>query len=85
MLLETKLKQALSDPVKIESIKEDLKVILNNITTEAKSHGMQDVVDKAQQILRQIDGYQVLYKNISVVFYISSNLLEGCRRWQYSI
>ena len=68
VLLETKLKQALSDPVKIESIKEDLKVILNNITTEAKSHGMQDVVDKAQQILRQIDGYQVLSKTFQSFF-----------------
>jgi len=65
---ESKIKQALSDSFKIEQIKEDLKVILNNILKQAKTEVMEEVADKAQQILRQIEGYQVLSRTYDSFF-----------------
>lgn len=69
---EAKLKQALSEgyaeDANLENIKEDLKSVLNNIINSARTKGIEEVVDKAQQILRQIDGYQVLSKTYQSFF-----------------
>ncbi|ACI21920.1 hypothetical protein [Thermodesulfovibrio yellowstonii] len=65
---EAKMKQALFDSVKIEQIKEDLKVILNQIIKEAKSQSIEEVALKAEQLLRQIDGYQILSKTYQSFF-----------------
>lgn len=65
---EAKMKQALFDSAKIEQIKEDLKVILNQIIKEAKSQSIEEVALKAEQLLRQIDGYQILSKTYQSFF-----------------
>ncbi|MCX7724471.1 MAG: hypothetical protein N2042_04385 [Thermodesulfovibrio sp.] len=65
---ETKMKQALSDFEKITQIKEDLKVILNQITKEAKLQGLEEIALKAEQILRHIEGYQILSKTYQGFF-----------------
>uniref|UniRef100_A0A7C4AJS6 Flagellar hook-length control protein FliK n=1 Tax=Thermodesulfovibrio aggregans TaxID=86166 RepID=A0A7C4AJS6_9BACT len=59
---ESKLKKVISEAVKPENIREDLKTVLNNIIKEARAHGTEEIVEKAQQILRQIEGFQVLSK-----------------------
>ncbi|MEN2994842.1 MAG: hypothetical protein ABDH19_05820 [Thermodesulfovibrio sp.] len=65
---ETKMKQAISDFEKITQIKEDLKVILNQITKEAKLQGLEEIALKAEQILRHIEGYQILSKTYQGFF-----------------
>ncbi len=65
---EAKLKQAVVVAEKIETVKEDLKVILNSIIKDAKAQGFEEVSEKAQQILRQIEGYQVLSKTFQSFF-----------------
>lgn len=65
---EAKMKQALFDSAKIEQIKEDLKVILNQIIKQAKSQSIEEVALKAEQLLRQIDGYQILSKTYQSFF-----------------
>ncbi len=65
---EAKMKQALFDSFKIEQIKEDLKTILDDIAKYAKTAGMEEIADKAQQILRQIEGFQVLSKTYQSFF-----------------
>ncbi|WP_353683820.1 hypothetical protein V4D30_08025 [Thermodesulfovibrio sp. 3907-1M] len=65
---EAKMKQALFDTFKIEQIKEDLKAILDNISKQAKTAGLEEIADKAQHILREIEGYQVLSKTYQSFF-----------------
>lgn len=65
---EAKLKQLLNDPSKIEFIKEDLKVILNNILREAKAMGQEEIILKTERILQQIEGYQLLSKTYQSFF-----------------
>lgn len=65
---EAKLKQLLNEPSKIEHIKEDLKVILNNILKEAKATGQEEIILKTERILQQIEGYQLLSKTYQSFF-----------------
>ncbi|MCS7215063.1 MAG: hypothetical protein RMI30_08040 [Thermodesulfovibrio sp.] len=65
---EVKMKQALFDSNKIEKISEDLKVILTQITKEAKAQGFEEIAFKAEQILRQIETYQILSKTYQSFF-----------------
>ncbi|MGB9823361.1 hypothetical protein [Thermodesulfovibrio sp.] len=65
---ESKIKQFLFDASNFEQIKNDLKVIVDNITKQAKAEGMEEIADKAQHILRQIEGYQVLSKTYQSFF-----------------
>lgn len=74
---EVKMKQALSDSFKIEQIREDLKVILNQIAKEAKSQGMEEITLKAEQLLRHIEGYQVLSKTFQSFFTFLPFLWQG--------
>lgn len=66
--LEAKIKKAITETIKIEQIREDLKVILNQISKEATTQGMEEVNLKVEQILRQIEGYQVLSKTFQGFF-----------------
>lgn len=65
---EAKLKKNIAEAVKPEDIREDLKTILSSIIREAKSRGIETVADKAQQVLRQIEGYQILSKTYQSFF-----------------
>ncbi len=65
---EAKLKQAIFVAEKIETIKEDLKLILNYILKDSKTQAFEEISEKAQQILRQIEGYQVLSKSFQSFF-----------------
>lgn len=65
---EAKMKQALNDSIKIEQIREDLKIILYQIAKEAKAQGYEEVLFKAEQLLRQIEAYQILSKTYQSFF-----------------
>lgn len=77
---EARIKQLFHEPSKIEHIKEDLKVILNNILKEAKEIGKEEVILKTERILQQIEGYQLLSKTYHSFFTflpILWNKIEG--------
>lgn len=74
---EVKMRQALFDSSKIEQIREDLKVILNQIAKEAKSQGMEEITLKVEQLLRHIVGYQVLSKTFQSFFTFLPFLWHG--------
>lgn len=65
---EAKLRSFISAPERIQNIQEDLKVVLNQILREAKEKGIYEVADKVENILRHIDGYQVLSKTFQSFF-----------------
>lgn len=65
---EAKIKQSLTDYLKIEQINQDLKPILNDIIKEAKSLGFEEITVKAEQILKQIEGYQIISKTYQSFF-----------------
>lgn len=65
---EPKLKKVVSEAVNFENIGEDLKIVLNNIIREAGYQGNEKLTDRVQQILRQIEGYQVLSKTYQSFF-----------------
>jgi hypothetical protein len=65
---EAKIKQTLAGFLKIDQIKGDLQYILNNIVKEAKQQGMEEIAIKAEQILRQIEGYQIISKTYQSFF-----------------
>lgn len=58
----------LPESVKSENIQNDLKSILNSLIKNAEKHGIQEVVQKAEQILKQIEGYQILSHNFKSFF-----------------
>lgn len=68
VLFEAKLRQALSNPSKLENIQEDLKILLNYLIEESKAQGIEEVADKAQKIFRQIESYQLLSRTYQSFF-----------------
>lgn len=77
---EARIKQLFNEPSKIEHIKEDLKVILNNILKEAKEVGKEEIILKTEKILQQIEGYQLLSKTYHSFFTflpLIGNKIEG--------
>lgn len=67
-VFEAKLKNLLTEAVKPENIKDDMKTILKTLIEDANIQGAKDVVQKAEQILKQIEGYQVLSHNFKGLF-----------------
>lgn len=65
---EAKMKSLLSEPVRMEQIKHDMKVVLQTIVEEAKAKGSEDIIFKAENLLKQIEGYQVLSKTYQGFF-----------------
>ncbi len=65
---EAKIKQTIETFVKIENLREDLKVILHNIARQANEKGLEGISEKVHQILRQIEGYQILSKTYDSFF-----------------
>lgn len=80
VVLEAKLKEAILHTANFGNVKEDLRVIFQNIINRAKIDGAEELIERAQGILRQIDSYQVISKNLQSFFTflpIHWNEIEG--------
>lgn len=65
---EAKIKNILEKGIEFGNIKEDLKFIINSIVKEAKQKGYEEIQHKAEHILRQLEGFQVISKGFDVFF-----------------
>ncbi|MCS7203615.1 MAG: hypothetical protein NZ809_04110 [Thermodesulfovibrio sp.] len=65
---EAKLKTLLNEVTNLESLKGDLKFIVNFILKEAKERGYEEIYLKAEQIQRQLEGFQIVSKGFNSLF-----------------
>ncbi len=65
---EAKLKDILISGSAAENIKNDFKALLINISKEAKSSGRDEISLRADKVLEQIEGYQILSKTYQSFF-----------------
>ncbi len=65
---EAKLKDILISGSSAENIKNDLKALLISISKEAQGLGREEISSKANKVIEQIEGYQILSKTYQSFF-----------------
>lgn len=68
VLFEAKLRGFLNEPIKIVTLKDDLKALLHRVIQITEGDSSSPIKERAESLLRQIESYQVISKNFQSLF-----------------